>query len=338
MTESHLSSTPEPGTHLLPARGHWYDLLWQTRNLGVIVLFIIVVIASAASSPVFLTAENVQVFLVVFFVELALITMAQALVIMVRGIDLSVGGVIALTVISVGYFHKAQHLDIWLATGLGLLIGTGCGLLNGLFITRLRTPPIIVTLGSGIMFQGISLGVSGGKPYSVFPDGYQWIGQGFLGPIPVQVALLIIIAIIGHAVLSYTRWGRWVYAIGGNPIAARFSGIPVKRVLLVIYTLSGFLCAVAAIIMSARFNSAKSTFGTNVELMSITAALLGGVSIAGGDGSVVGALFGMLVIATLQNGMTLAGERIVVQLTLVAILLVVVVLGEQLLKERRIGG
>lgn len=338
MTEQRLSDTPASGNASRPVRTHWYDIFWQTRNLGVIILFIVIVIASAASSPDFATAANVKSFLVVFFVELALVTMAQALVIMVRGIDLSVAGVIALTVISVGYFHKAQHLDIWLATGLGLLVGTGCGLLNGLFITRLRTPPIIVTLGSGIMFQGISLGISGGKPYSVFPDGYQWIGQGFLGPLPVQLALLIVIALVGHAILAHTRWGRWVYAIGGNPTAARFSGIPVKRVLLAIYTLSGFLCAVAAVVMSARFNSAKSTFGTGVELMSITAALLGGVSIAGGDGSIAGALFGMLVIATLQNGMTLAGERIVVQLTLVAVLLVVIVLAEQFMKERRISG
>ncbi len=334
MTESHLSSQPEPQS---AATSHWYDLLWQTRNLGVIILFVVIVVASAASSPVFLTAENVKTFLVVFFVELALVTMAQALVIMVRGIDLSVGGIIALTVISIGFFNKVQHTDIWVATALGLLVGTCCGLLNGVFITRLRTPPIIATLGSGIMFQGLSVGISGGKSYSVFADGYQWLGQGFLGPVPVQVALLIVIALIGHAILAHTRWGRWVYAIGGNPTAARFSGIPVKRVLLAIYTLSGFLCAVAAVVMSARFNSAKSTFGTGVELMSITAALLGGVSIAGGDGSVVGALFGMLVIATLQNGMTLAGQRIVVQLTLVAVLLVVLVLTEQLMRERRIS-
>jgi rhamnose transport system permease protein len=334
MTESHLSSKPEPQRL---AASHWYDILWQTRNLGVILLFVVIVVASAASSPVFLTAENVQTFLVVFFVELALVTMAQALVIMVRGIDLSVAGVIAMTVISIGFFNKAQHLDIWVATALGLLVGTCCGLLNGVFITWLRTPPIIATLGSGIMFQGISLGISGGKPYSVFPESYQWLGQGFLGPVPVQVGLLIVIALIGHAILSHTRWGRWVYAIGGNPVAARFSGIPVKRVLLVIYTLSGFLCAVAAVVMSARFNSAKSTFGTGVELMSITAALLGGVSIAGGDGSVAGALFGMLVIATLQNGMTLAGERIVVQLTLIAVLLVIIVLSEQLMRARRIS-
>ena len=123
--------------------------------------------------------------LVVFFVELALVTMAQALVIMVRGIDLSVGGVIALTVISVGFFHKTQHLDIWTRhRALGLLVGTGCGLLNGLFITQLRTPPIIATLGSGIMFQGISLGISGGKPYSVFPARVPVDRPGLSGPLP----------------------------------------------------------------------------------------------------------------------------------------------------------
>ena len=338
MTESGLPSTPEPGAQFLPARGHWYDFLWQTRNLGVIILFIIIVIVSAASSPFFLTAENVKSFLVVFYVELAIVAMAQALVIMVRGIDLSVGGIIALTVIAIGFFHKTQGMDIWIATGLGLLVGTCCGLLNGVMITQLGTPPIIATLGSGIMFAGISLGISGGKGYSVFPDEYQWIGQGFLGQVPFQVALLAVIALIGQLILSYTRWGRWVYAIGGNPVAARFSGIPVKRALLVVYTASGFLCAVAAIIMSARFNSAKSTFGFGVvELMSITAAILGGVSIAGGVGSIVGALFGMLVIATLQDGMTLAEHRIVVQLTLVAALLVVVVLVEQFMKERRIS-
>jgi len=337
MTERPLPTTPNPGAEPAPTRSRGYSLLLQTRNLGVAVLLVVIIIASSLSSPVFLTLENVQSLVAVFFIELALVTMAQALVIMVRGIDLSVGGTIALTVISVGFFNKAQHLDIWTATFLGLLVGTGCGLLNGLLITQMRTPPIIVTLGSGIMFAGISLGISGGKPYSSFPAEYQWIGQGFLGPLPVQFVILIVIAVIGQLILVKTRWGRWVYACGGNPVAARFSGIPLNRVLLTIYTLSGLLCAVAAIIMSGRFNSAKSTFGIGVELTSITAALLGGVAITGGEGSVAGALLGMLTIAILQNGMTLAGYRIVVQQTLIAVLLVILVLIEQFMRERRIS-
>lgn len=318
------------------AQVRWWQSILQTHSLAVIVVFVAIIILSAFLSPVFLTRRNLETLLIVFFVELALVTMAQALVIMVRGIDLSVGGVIALTVICMGFFNKALGFNIWVAMALAVLVGTACGLLNGLVITRLGTPPIITTLGSGIMFQGISLGISGGKPYSGFPESFQWLGQGRLGPFPVQVVILVVIAVFAHLVLSRTRYGRWVYAIGGNPLAARFSGVPVNRVLLVIYTTSGFLTAVAAIIMSARFNSAKSTFGIGSELMSITAALLGGISIAGGEGTVAAALLGMLVIATLESGLTLGKVQITHQLTIIGVLLVLIVLWEQFMKRKRI--
>ena len=333
------SSKPVGRTQRGMDKGHsrfkWLRV-WQARNFSLILLFLITIVVSSSLSSFFLTRQNVESGLVNFFVELAIVTIGQTLVLLVRGIDLSVGGVVALSATGVGFFHT-QGVDIWTATGLGLLIGAFCGLLNGVFVTRLRTPPIIATLGSGILFQGITLGVTGGKSYSNFPPAFQSIGQGRIGPLPAPVVILILIAIFAHLIMTQTRYGRWLYAIGGNEVAARFSGIPVERTRLTVYVVSGLLAAISGIITGARLLSAGPLLAVGVELATITAALLGGVSIAGGQGTIAGGLLGMLVIATLQNGMTLAKVSTSVQYMTVAALLVVIITVEMFLARRRIA-
>ncbi len=292
----------------------------QHRVLPLMALLFIAVTVSAISSPYFLTPENLQVLITAFFVELAIVAIGQTLVILVRGIDLSVGGNLALSAITVGYFYK-QGTDIYVAMGLGLLVGLTCGFLNGMLVTLFRTPAMIATLATGLLFNGIAQGITSGRPFSSFPDSYQALGQGFLGPIPVQLMILLVLAVLTHTILTHTRFGRQVYAIGGNPLAAKFSGIHTNRVTMLMYMGSGLMAAIAGIVASARLLAAGPLLSTGVELGSITAVLLGGVSVAGGEGTVFEALVGMLVIAVIRSGMTLAGVTQTIQLTTVALVL-----------------
>src|SRR5258708_36005092 len=197
-------------------------------------LLFIAVTVSAISSPYFLTTENLQVVITAFVVELAIGAIGQTLVILVRGIDLSVGGNLALSAITVGYFYK-QGTDIYVAMGLGLLVGLTCGFLNGLLVTLFRTPAMIATLATGLLFNGIAQGITSGRPFSSFPESYQTLGQGFLGPIPVQLMILLRVATRTHTIRPLTRFGRQGYAVVEYPRAAKFSGIHINCLTIVMY-------------------------------------------------------------------------------------------------------
>ena len=335
MTDTEAVETTPANQATTWPRFRW-TRIWQARNFSLIVLFMITLVISALLSPFFLTRQNIESGLVNFFVEMAIVTIGQALVILIRGIDLSVGGVVALSAVGVGFLFS-HGVNIWIATICGLIIGAGCGLLNGFLVTRMRTPPLIATLGSGILYTGITYGITGGRPYSNFPQAYQNLGQGGIGPFPTQIVILVLISVLVHVAMTNTRYGRWVYAIGGNETAAHFSGIPVERVRLAIYTASGFFAAIGGIVMSARFLSAGPLLATGVELETITAALLGGISIAGGQGSVAGALLGMLVIATLGNGLTLAGVSNSTLRMIIAVLLLLIISTETILGRKRLA-
>jgi len=314
----------------------WWQRILQARGLSITVSFLLIIIISASLSPLFLTSKNIESALLVFFVEYAFCTVAETLVLIVRGIDLSLAGIFGLVTICTALAYQAG-VNIWLATILGLSLGAACGLLNGFFVTKIKLPAFIATMASGLLFTGTSLGITAGRPISNFPPEFLWLGQGYLGPFPTQLLVLAVVAVLAHLILTYTRYGRWLYAIGGNEIAARFSGIPTDRVVLVVFMCSGLLASMAAIITSARFNLAKADLGINIELATITAALLGGVSIDGGVGSIPGALLGMLAIAALQNGMLLAGATDYVQVMIVSSMLIVLVVFEKYMAQRRIA-
>ncbi len=327
--ELRASSTqrPQPG----------WKRLWQSPYFtGLAVLILSIAVLGIVNQKVFFTPSNIETILTAYFIEMALGTIAMTLVILVRGIDLSIGGVIGLTAVGLGWLLN-RGCPIWLTLVAALAIGGLCGLLNGVVVTRFRTPAVIATLGSGIMFYGIAVALSKGVSYSDLPNAFVWIGQGRLAGVPVQVFLFVLIAVLTHVILSYSRYGRWVYAVGGNIVAARFSGIKANRVLVAVYTISGLLGGVAAIIMSARYNSGKATNGQGMELYLITAALLGGVSIAGGEGTVAGALLGMSTMAVLWEGMNLASVHASVQAVVIAILVLVVLLVNRYLAQKRIS-
>jgi rhamnose transport system substrate-binding protein len=243
-------------------------------------------------------------------VEIGLLALALTPIIVTGGIDLSVGAMMGLSAIVLGYLSRDLGLPMGVAIGLTLLLGAAGGALNAMLIARLAFPPLIVTLGTLSLFRGIAEGMTGGvQHYSGFPGGFLQLGQGYLGGrVPTQL-LFFVVAAAGFAwLLHRTTIGRGLFAIGHSGEGARYAGIPVARRLTTVYMLSGFAASLAAVIYVAHLGQAKSDAGTGYELMAITAVVLGGASIFGGRGTILGTLLGLFSIVLLQNGLRLTGR------------------------------
>lgn len=241
-------------------------------------------------------------------VELGLIAVALTPVIVSGGIDLSVGSMLGLAAVVFGALWRDAGLAIPMAAGVTLGIGALGGALNGWLITRLRIPPLIVTLGSFSLYRGLAEGLTGGvENYTNFPDTFLYLGQGYmLGGVPTQVPIFAAVALGFWLLLHRTTVGRTLVAIGYSPEGARYAGLPVARRITLVYTLSGLVASLAAIIYVSHAGQAKADAGTGYELLAITAVVLGGTSIFGGRGSVHGTLLGLFTIAVLQNGLRLS--------------------------------
>ncbi len=240
-------------------------------------------------------------------VELGLIALALTPVIVTGGIDLSVGSLLGLCAVMFGKLWRDAGLPPWAAGLCTVGIGAAGGLLNATLITRLRIPPLVVTLGSLSLFRGIAEGITGGVDnFTNFPPSFLRLGQGYIGPIPAQLPLLVLAAVFFWLLLHRSRIGRELSAIGFSSEASRYSGVRVERRVALAYVLSGLCVGLGAVVYAARVGQAKADAGTGYELLTITAVVLGGTSIFGGRGSVIGTLLGLLAIAILQNGLRLA--------------------------------
>jgi rhamnose transport system substrate-binding protein len=257
-------------------------------------------------------------------VEIGLLALALTPIIVSGGIDLSVGSMMGLAAIVLGFLWRDAGLPMPLAIALTLLLGIAGGALNAVLITRLNFPPLIVTLGTLSLFRGIAEGVTGGiQHYSGFPTAFLALGQGYVGGrVPTQFFILIAAAVGGAWWLHRTTVGRALYAIGHSPEGARYAGIPVGRRLAGVYILSGFAASLAAVIYVAHLGQAKSDAGTGYELMAITAVVLGGASIFGGRGTILGTVLGLFSIVLLQNGLRLTGQPAELSGILTGVLLV----------------
>jgi len=225
--------------------------------------------------------------------EMALVALPMALIIISAGIDLSVGGTVALSAVVLG--RCWGHLPLPACIVLTLLTGAAAGALNGLFVAWLRVHPLIVTLATMFAYRGVAVGVSGGRPVSGF-DALLPLTQTSLGGITPPGFLVLVAALAAAIALAATPFGRSLYAMGFNETAARFSGIPTAGIKFFLYTLSGFVASVAALIYVSRFNTANADLGKDLEFQVITAVVLGGVSIFGGRGTIAGVLLGVLLI------------------------------------------
>ncbi len=243
-------------------------------------------------------------------VEIGLLALALTPIIVTGGIDLSVGSMMGLAAVTLGYLWHDAGLPIGFAVVLTLFVGIAGGALNAALITRLKFPPLIVTLGTLSLFRGIAEGLTGGiQHYSGFPVDFLALGQGYVaGRVPTQLFILVAAAVGAGWWLHRTSVGRALYAIGHSAEGARFAGIPVSRRLSAVYVLSGLAASLAAVVYVAHLGQAKSDAGTGYELMAITAVVLGGASIFGGRGTILGTVLGLFSIVLLQNGLRLTGQ------------------------------
>lgn len=268
---------------------------------AVIVLIILAAIA-AILSPVFLTPSNLLNILLEVSVT-ALLAIGQTYVIILAEIDLSVGAILGLAgAITAGVMSHGNVIEGLIV---GLLIGAVAGFLNGFLTTYGKIPSFITTLGTMTAFGGVTLVYTQGNPISISSNAYQWIGQGYVLGVPVPVWIMIVLYIVFWLILSRTHYGRYVFATGGNEEASRLSGIAVKKVKIWAFVLTGMLAAVAGFIDTARLSTAEPTLGSGLELDAIAAVILGGTSLSGGKGGLLGTIIGAIILGVLDDGMNL---------------------------------
>ena len=277
-------------------------------NQAVSMLLILIVMWFLLSllSPYFFTVGNLSEITLQTAV-IGIIAAGQTLVILSGGIDLSVGSVFACSGVAGGLVFQVTR-NLWLTSVATLLTGAALGSLNGLFITRLRVPPFIATLGMLGMARGLALILSRGIPIFGLSKEYLWIGQGKLFDLfPVPTLILLAVYGLVFFIARYTRFGRFIYAAGSNAEAAKLSGINLGRVILVTYALSGLFCGVGAMIEAARLGTVQPAGGNGYELLAIGAVVIGGTSLFGGEGNVIATLIGALLETTIRNGLNLLG-------------------------------
>jgi len=290
------------------------------------VLLVLALVVLAMQSDRFFTVDNLlnQGRLMA---EVGLVALAMTFVIVSAGIDLSVGSILGLVAILLGVFWQKLGLPLPLAMVLGVVVGALAGLVNGIIITRFRVPPLIATLATLALYRGLAEGISQARSVRGYPEWFFVLGQGEVLGVPTQLWIFLACAVIAAIVLGMSTFGRATYVTGANAVAARFSGIPVDRTILLIYTASGLISGLAAIIFVSRVSTTRSDMGTGLELDVITAVVLGGTSIFGGRGTIIGTLLGLVLMQALKNGLALAGVKgdgtiVVIGLILIATIII----------------
>ena len=241
--------------------------------------------------------------------EVGLVALPMTFVIVTGGIDLSVGSILGLTAILLGVFWQNVGLPLPIAMVAAVVCGTLAGFGNGFIITRFKVPPLIATLATLALYRGLAEGISEARSVRGYPEWFFFFGQGEVAGVPFQLWVLIICTVTASVILGLTPFGRATYAVGANETAARFSGIRVDATKLWIYSAAGFLSAIAAVIFVSRVTTTRSDMGTGIELDVITGVVLGGTSIFGGKGTVVGTVIGLVLIQALKNGLALSGVK-----------------------------
>jgi ribose transport system permease protein len=281
------------------------DLGFLRKYAVVFVLLMLILLFSLVSDS-FFSFRNLTNIITqnTYFIIVAI---GLSFVLISGGIDLSIGYMMSLVGVLTAMMMVLWSFPVWAAIILGLVLGTALGLTNGLIVTRIRTFPLIVTLATSVIFQGISYIVSQARTFRSYPESFQFITKARLWGIPFDVFLTIVIVVVVAFIYYRTRWGIRVVALGGNEEGLRLAGVNTRRIKTWVYTVCGFMSAIAAIVMISKANSTQSSFGPGTEFTALTAAIVGGVSFLGGEGNIPALVAGVFVLAVLGNGMQLAG-------------------------------
>jgi fructose transport system permease protein len=314
-----------------------HDVLHARSTLGPAIVLVLAVIGFTVTTDRFLDPANLSL-IVQQVMVIGTLAAAQTIIILTAGIDLSVGAIMVLSSIVMAKLSAEAGLPGPLALAAGLAVGTACGLTNGLLVTRLKLPPFIVTLGTLNVFFALNLWYSKSETVrgTDMSDLLLWTGNTFnVGDTRItygSVVMLALFALMAYALRS-TSWGRHVYATGDDLEAARLSGVRTDRVLLSVYALAGLICALAAWLLIGRIASASPQAGGLANLESITAVVIGGTSLFGGRGLIIGTLFGALIVGVLRNGLSLGGVDVLWQDFTVGILVIVAVAIDQWIRK-----
>ena len=323
-----------------------FDAFSFLARFAPLIFLLLLMAAFTILEPRFLSSVNL--FNVMRQVSITgLLAIGMTFVILTAGIDLSVGSLLAFAGLVAAAVAKGGLQDRFtvgdntigygwpLAVLAAVAIGLLGGLLQGVAITRLKVPAFVVTLGGMSVFRGAALLFAAGGPISGFDPGFTWWGQGKIFSVPVPVIIFLVAAVIAHIVLSYTRYGRRIYAVGGNPEAARLAGLNVTAIITSVYIIMGFFSGLGAFVLAARLNSAEAVAGTGYELTVIASVVIGGTSLFGGTGSIFGTVVGSLLIGVLLNGLVLMNVNSYIQQIIIGVIIVLAVAFDTFAKSRR---
>jgi len=311
-------------------RARMNDVLSQVAAAAAL---IVVVIALSIASPYFLTTNNLFNVCVQIAV-IAIIAVGQTMVIITAGIDLSVGSVAGLSGVMGTMAMSSWGMPIVVGILVGVLIGALAGAVNGLLITQAKLPPFIATLGMMGVARGLTFIVSGSVAIYGLSGAFRNVGEGQIGPIPLPLLYMIVIAVLGHLTLSRTRLGRYAYAIGSNPDAARLSGISTTRVLIGVYVICAALAGFGGMIAASRVHSGQPNYGIGLELDVIAACVIGGASLFGGQGTIGGTIIGALLMGVIRNGAVLLNITQYYQMVVIGVIIWLAVWWDQLRRSR----
>jgi len=301
---------------------------------GILFAWIALIIVFSLAENSFLSIKNIfnilrQVAIV------GICSVGMTFVILTGGMDLSVGSVIGVSAVG-GAIMMSSGFPPIIAVSVALIIGMTSGFINAFFINEVGIAPIIMTLGMMTSLRGVAYILCGGYPVYGIPEEFLIIGQGYLNVVPVPVIIMLIVFVVGYFILNKTTFGRSVYGIGGNAEASRLSGVNVKMIIYKIYILAGALYALAGLILLARVNSGQPKAGDGYEMDVITACVLGGISVSGGEGRIGGVIIGVLMMGTLTNGMILMNVPEFWQWVVKGVVLVIAVTIDQVAKKGRV--
>ncbi|MBZ7927424.1 ABC transporter permease [Ensifer sp. 2YAB10] len=306
------------------------------QEYGIFLAFLLLAVILSFSNEYFLTPGNISNVLLQTSIN-GVLAIGMTFVILTRGIDLSVGSVVALAgMVSASFATTSATAGVagapypfFVALAIGILVGVACGIIVGFIVSRFSVPAFVATLGMLSAARGMTLIYGGGKPVPALTPEFRWIGTGNILGIPMPVILLATVFLASWWILTRTRFGRYIYAVGGNPHAAKTSGINVTRIRFLVYVISGGLSGLAGMMLSARTGSALPQAGIAYELDAIAAVVIGGTSLSGGVGRVTGTLIGALIIGVMNNGLDLMGIQSYYQQVLKGALIVGAVMLDQ---------
>jgi rhamnose transport system permease protein len=333
MIVSESETQAEPTTR--PQRSALQAVL-RFREVGIILFILVLSGLVSLRSPAFLTATNFRDILLDISV-LVIVALGQMMVIITRGIDLSVGSMIGLTAMMLSFVVVGlPGMPVWLALPLGMAIGAALGSINGVIVAFGGVPPIIATLGTLSIYRGLIFLYSRGDWVNAYqmPRDFGQIAKGSPLGVPNLIIIAFVVAVAVYLFLGYTRTGRGIYAVGSNPDAARFAGIPSQRTIFLVFMLSGILCGLAGVLWASRFEAAQTNTAMGFELQTVAAPVVGGVNIFGGSGSVLGVALGAFLLGIINNALTVAQISPFWQLAVQGLLILLAVITDSLVRRR----